>query len=75
MIQYSEAPTMESKSRGILDAGLRGHDGLLPCLRHLLDPARQHRPKGPKALQQVHEAGVVADQDARLVLLDALAER
>src|SRR3979411_2735453 len=46
---------------------------LLPRLRHLLDPARQHRPigGGAKALQQVHEAGVVADQYARLVFLDA----
>src|SRR6202158_6566193 len=47
---------------------------LLPRLGRLFDPARQHRPigGGAKALQEVHEAGVVADQDARLVLLDAL---
>src|SRR5439155_23321413 len=49
------------------------HAFLLPRLRHFLNPARQHAPigAGPKALQQVHEAGVVADQDARLVFLDA----
>src|ERR1700744_3066093 len=45
----------------------------LPRLRQLLDPARHRRPvsRGAKTLQQVHEAGVAADQDARLVLLDA----
>src|ERR1700682_158030 len=44
-----------------------------PGLGHLLDPARQHGPisGGPQALQQVHEARVVADQNPRLVLLDA----
>jgi hypothetical protein len=51
----------------------------LPRFRRLLEPARQHRPiaGGAKTLQQIHEAGVVADQDARLVVLDALddAER
>ena len=46
----------------------------LPRLRRLLDPPRQHRPvgAGPQPLQEVHEAGVVADQDARGVFLDAL---
>ena len=47
---------------------------LLPRLRHLLDPARQHRPigAGPQALQQVHEARVVTNQYPRLIVLDAL---
>src|ERR1700722_10313086 len=46
----------------------------LPRFLRSPDPLRQHRPVagGPKALQQVHEDGVVADQDARLVLFDAL---
>src|SRR4051794_5402776 len=45
---------------------------LLPSLHRLLDAPSEHRPvgRGPKALQQVHEPRVVADQDARLVLLD-----
>jgi hypothetical protein len=30
MIQYSEMPAMESRTRGVLDARLRGHDGLPP---------------------------------------------
>src|SRR3984885_15491807 len=43
-------------------------------LRRLLDPLRHHVPVGggAEALQDIHEAGVAADQDARLVLLDAL---
>src|SRR5580700_1088947 len=40
----------------------------LPRLRRLLDPLRQHRPigGGAKTLQEVHEDGIVADQDAWL---------
>src|ERR1700676_3704536 len=50
---------------------------LLPRLLHLRDPARQHVPigGGAEALDDVHEAGVAADQDAQLVLLDALDDR
>ena len=42
-------------------------------LRHLLDAFRHDLPVGggAEALQDVHESGVAADQDARLVLLDA----
>src|SRR5882672_8497493 len=52
----------------------RNDEELFPRLGHLLDPARQHRPigAGPQALQQVHEARVVANQYPRLVVLDAL---
>ena len=47
---------------------------LIPPHRQLLDPLCHHAPigRGAEALQDVHEAGVAADQDARLVLLDAL---
>src|ERR1700730_6091188 len=56
-----------------LRSGPSDHPGMTELfLRHLLDQARQQRPIGawPQALQQVHDAGVVADQDARLVFLD-----
>src|SRR5882757_329182 len=63
----------------VMDSGLalrapRNDKELFPRLGHLLDPARQHRPigAGPQALQQVHEARVVTNQYARLVVLDAL---
>src|SRR5579863_10629097 len=51
--------------------------GLLPLvglIRRLPDVFRHHVPIGSRAeaLQNVHEAGVAADQDARLVLLDTL---
>src|ERR1035438_1827595 len=46
----------------------------LPRHPRLLEPACEHRPitRGPKALQEIDEARIVADQNARLVLLDAL---
>src|SRR6478672_1752770 len=46
---------------------------LLHRLAHLLDAPRHHPPigGGAEALQQVQEAGIAADQNARLVLLDA----
>jgi hypothetical protein len=42
---------------------------LPPPLRRLPDPLRHHAPAGGgrKALQDIHEAGIAADQDARLV--------
>ena len=45
---------------------------LLPRLRQLLDASAEHGPvcAGPQALHQIHEARIVADQDARLVFLD-----
>src|SRR3954451_599229 len=46
---------------------------LLAGLRQLLDAATEQRPvrRRPQALHQIHETRIVADQDARLVLLDA----
>jgi hypothetical protein len=45
----------------------------LPLFAHLLNPLRQHRPirRRAKPLQQVHEPRIVADQNPRLVFLDA----
>src|SRR6202171_5677701 len=73
-IARSEATKKSSFSAYGLLRFARNDEKLLPRVHRLLDPARQHRPisAGPKALQQVHEAGIVADQDARRVLLDAL---
>src|SRR6478736_4823814 len=82
-----QASVIEPRGRGVLDtphargitpvggdacSRVRGEESL-PRLRGL-QPARQHGPigGGEETLQQVHHAGVVADQDARLVVLDAL---
>src|SRR5258706_13720390 len=70
--ERNPSPVFASRSHP-LPQGERGRGRCLPRLRWL-QPARQHGPiaAGENALQEVHHAGVVADQDARLVVLDAL---